>query len=106
MRWDGTPEGATPVIDWILSGGGTARYVGQGERHHLRRAAEVVPLRTVSTVDLLPVRRDASEFIAIDTLEGTHRMDVHDIAIRGVAGEHYACKPSIFAQTYEPVEES
>jgi hypothetical protein len=26
MQWDGTPEGATPIIDWILACDGTARW--------------------------------------------------------------------------------
>ena len=26
MQWDGTAAGATPIIDWVLQGGGTARY--------------------------------------------------------------------------------
>lgn len=85
VRWDGS---ATEVVDWIINGGGTARYVGPGEGHHLRRTSE-----------------DLDQFIVIDTLEGPHRMDVHDIAIRDVAGEHYPCKPEIFAQTYSLVED-
>lgn len=84
IRWDGGASEATPVIDWILGGGGTARYVGRDEDHHLRTE-----------------RLDVAEFIVIDTLEGPHRMHAGDIAIRGVAGEHYPCKPDIFEQTYE-----
>ena len=105
MQWNGGAEAATPVIDWILSGGGTARYVGQGELHHLRRGDEVVPLRTISTVELLPTLPTAPEFIVIDTLEGAHRMDPGNVAICGVMGEHYACRGDIFATTYEPVED-
>jgi len=26
MRWDGTAAGATPIIDWVLAKGSTARY--------------------------------------------------------------------------------
>jgi hypothetical protein len=26
MQWDGTQEGATPIIDWVLSKDGTARW--------------------------------------------------------------------------------
>ena len=26
MQWAGTPETATPIIDWVLAEGGTARY--------------------------------------------------------------------------------
>jgi len=41
----------------------------------------------------------------IDTLEGGHTVTPGDYIITGVKGEHYPCKPDIFAMTYEPVEE-
>jgi len=37
----------------------------------------------------------------IDTLEGGHIVCPGDWVITGVAGEHYPCKPDIFAATYE-----
>lgn len=40
----------------------------------------------------------------ITTLEGEMRVEVGDWVITGIAGEHYPCKPDIFAATYEPVE--
>jgi hypothetical protein len=46
-----------------------------------------------------------SFFLIIPTLEGDHRADVGDWIIQGVKGEFYPCKPDIFAQTYEPVQE-
>ena len=76
-RWDGTPDGATPIIDWILSvGDRTARY------------------------------DDADEpaVLLIHTLEGTMQADPGDFIICGVQGEFYPCKPDIFAATYEVVE--
>lgn len=42
----------------------------------------------------------------IQTLEGGHVVTPGDWIITGVKGEHYPCKPDIFEQTYEPVEES
>lgn len=39
----------------------------------------------------------------IDTLEQGHRVCPGDWIITGVKGEHYPCKPDIFAATYEPV---
>jgi hypothetical protein len=39
----------------------------------------------------------------IDTLEGDMLANVGDYIIKGVAGEFYACKPEIFALTYENV---
>ena len=40
----------------------------------------------------------------IDTLEGGHVVCPGDWIITGTKGEHYPCKPDIFAATYEPVE--
>ncbi len=45
-----------------------------------------------------------TETMYIQTLEGLMRADPGDYVITGVAGEQYACKPGIFAATYEPVE--
>jgi hypothetical protein len=39
----------------------------------------------------------------IDTLEGDMLANEGDYIIKGVAGEFYACKPEIFALTYENV---
>lgn len=47
-----------------------------------------------------------SEFgvrIHISTLEGVMSANVGDYIIRGIDGEFYPCKPSIFAKTYEQV---
>ena len=40
----------------------------------------------------------------IRTLEGPHIATQGDYIIKGVAGEHYPCKPDIFGQTYEAAE--
>lgn len=45
---------------------------------------------------------------AIYTLENTviaHEVAPGDWIITGVRGEHYPCKPEIFDETYEPVDE-
>lgn len=52
------------------------------------------------------VTRDQDGTLNIVTLEGTHRADVGDWVICGVAGELYPCKPAIFEATYEPVEDA
>ncbi len=44
--------------------------------------------------------------IYIETLEGTMEAVNGDWIIKGVQGEFYPCKPDIFAQTYEPVEDN
>ena len=43
--------------------------------------------------------------MGIKTLEGTHICSKGDYIIKGVQGEFYPCKPDIFEQTYERVEE-
>lgn len=43
--------------------------------------------------------------IDIPTLEGTMRADIGDWIIKGIQGEFYPCKPSIFAATYDKVDE-
>ena len=53
---------------------------------------------------------DCPEFIYehhgwIQTREGGHIVIPGDYIITGVMGEHYPCRPNIFAMTYEPVEE-
>lgn len=41
--------------------------------------------------------------LSILTLEGDMKAAVGDWIIRGVEGEFYPCKPSVFEATYEPV---
>lgn len=41
----------------------------------------------------------------IDTLEGKHIVSPGDYIIKGVQGEFYPCKPDIFEETYEFVED-
>lgn len=40
--------------------------------------------------------------LAVTTLEGVMHAEPGDWIIRGVEGEHYPCKPSVFEATYEP----
>lgn len=41
--------------------------------------------------------------LLIPTLEGVFEANVGDWVIKGVHGEFYACKPDIFAKTYERI---
>lgn len=41
--------------------------------------------------------------LEINTLEGTMRATLGDWIIKGVEGEFYPCKPSVFETTYEEV---
>lgn len=45
----------------------------------------------------------ATGSIAIATLEGEMTAQQGDYVLRGVEGEFYACKPGIFAATYDEV---
>ncbi|MCB6435569.1 hypothetical protein [Thomasclavelia ramosa] len=59
-------------------------------------------------VELFDIKRTLKEMlvdIAIDTLEGTMRVDYGDYIIKGVNNELYPCKPDIFLATYEEVIE-
>lgn len=55
---------------------------------------------------IAPVRYFRDGVLAIDTLEGTMRVDVGDWIILGVKGEFYPCKPDIFEATYEVVPDA
>ena len=59
-------------------------------------------------VEFFDIKRTLKEMlvdIAIDTLEGTMRVDYGDYIIKGIQGEFYPCKPDIFLATYEEVME-
>lgn len=43
--------------------------------------------------------------LEIDTLEGVMKASIGDYIIKGVKGELYPCKPDIFEQTYEEVND-
>lgn len=47
-----------------------------------------------------------SDYLIIQTLEGGMKANLNDWIIRGVSGELYPCKPDIFEQTYEKVEDN
>ena len=44
--------------------------------------------------------------LVIKTLGGDVRADYNDWVIKDVRGKFHPCKPDIFEQTYEPVEEN
>lgn len=62
------------ICEWVKAGGGHASF-GQAET--------------------------GPAYVLIQTLEGAMRADVGDWIIRGVEGEFYPCKPSIFEASYE-----
>ena len=47
---------------------------------------------------------ESGEFkLVIQTLEGSMAASIGDFIIKGIKGEFYACKPDIFALTYDEV---
>ena len=48
---------------------------------------------------------DGTDRLISQTLEGPHTVSWDDWIIQGMKGEIYPCKPDIFEQTYELVEE-
>lgn len=78
MQWDGTWESAQPILEWIKAN------------------------KTIDRSEA--IWSDAAGELYIWTDEGKMQASPGDWVIRGVAGEFYPCKPSIFDATYEPVE--
>ena len=87
MQWPGGATLATPVINWILENGGTARYHEE---------------RTIPASWPLP-EEHVPESIAIDTLEGQMSASAGDWIIKGINGEFYPVKADIFQKTYEVI---
>lgn len=86
VKFDGGPESATPIIDWILMNGSTARWRDSAEAYQGVNAGHT----------------GWDEALSIDTLEGTIHASPGDWIIKGVKGEFYPCKPDIFEATYDP----
>lgn len=51
------------------------------------------------------VRVQQDGTLSVPTLEGNMTAQIGDWLIQGVKGEIYPCKPDIFEQMYEPVED-
>jgi hypothetical protein len=83
---------------------------------------EAIQWDGMNTVEILEFARESASFkyhdaawkvgaapcvadLTILTLEGDHHASVGDFIIKGVKGEFYPCKPDIFEQTYEVVED-
>ena len=59
-------------------------------------------------MDFCPTARDLEDTkpnLIIPTLEGDHLVSVGDFVIKGIKGEFYPCKPDIFEQTYELIDD-
>ena len=80
IQWDGTTQTLDDLTAW-------------SSQHTL--PGGIIPIPNA----------DQDNRLIIHTLEGTMRGDVGDWVIKGVSNEFYACKPDIFAETYEPAAE-
>lgn len=54
--------------------------------------------------NIVDIGRD-NLYLTIRTLEGNMTASSGDYIIKGIQGEFYPCKPDIFEQTYDKVEE-
>ncbi len=112
------PDDALPPADRIVQGERTEGAAVRYFRHppvdpatgQVSASADAILLGTLRHCDTPQgFRRPSCEHVMhdhgwIDTLEGGHIVCPGDFVITGVQGEHYPCKPDIFAATYEPVE--
>ena len=62
------------------------------------------------TTDYINIEIDTDENdniigMIIPTLEGAMKASMNDYIIKGIQGEFYPCKPNVFEQTYELVEQ-
>lgn len=88
MLFDGTHESASRIARWANAGDEKAGYEDP----------------TVSYIVGGAIPEGMADDMVIQTLEGGMSASVGDWIIRGVKGEFYACKPDIFAMTYEPAD--
>lgn len=89
MQFQGGATNATPIIDWILAGDGTATW-------NEEFPGWVSP-------DGETGYGPEPEGISVTTLEGVMSASVGDFIIKGVVGEFYPCKPDIFEKTYTEI---
>lgn len=84
-QWDGTEDGAEALCRWA------------NDPPH--KGPDGEPWIDYTHGDGQPIDMQCH------SLEGSHHVSVSDWIIRGVKGEFYACKPDIFAMTYEPASD-
>lgn len=82
-QWDGTAEGAGPIIDWARENNGTINY----------------------RCDDFEKCPNTPHHLSISTLEGDMKASEGDWIIKGIKGEFYPCKPDIFKDSYELASE-
>lgn len=73
-----------------------------GSLSHAKQLEQSLGLNTLGMTSHPPTNK--CSYWKIATLEDGHVVSPLDWVITGVKGEHYPCKPEIFALTYEPAE--
>ncbi len=81
---DGAPESNRDIIDWT-----------RGSETPAQMDERAIPIENGYRFE---------KSLLINTLEGGMWVNPGDWVIKGVNGEFYACKPDIFAATYEAVD--
>lgn len=66
---------------------------------HYRNLDEIIAF--VGSENLCPIERRPDYVLKIRTLEGDESVGYGDYIIKGLEGEFYPCKPSIFEKKYE-----
>lgn len=99
MQFTGGAENATPIINWVLENGGTARY-------HEYRTHDTSVNEETGVEHSYKRNTPSPEHISIDTLEGTMRASVGDWIFRGLEGEFYPCKDSVKVAKYDEVTDA
>jgi hypothetical protein len=91
-QWIGGAEFATPIINWILAEGGTARW-------HEEEQRAITPFRPDDVnIQIFP------EHLQIDTHEGIMEAAPGDWILRDDNGLFFVAKPGAFDAEYEPVD--
>ena len=105
VRWDGTVEAATSIINWMAANDGTASYVDP----YLHSPSCRCDGRGIVPGPMNPVRCPETEPTG-DTYLAVHTMDpaiakafAGDYIVRGIEGEFYPARASVFEASHEPV---
>jgi hypothetical protein len=84
MQWDGTPEGAEPIINWVLDHDGNATYWCRDPKACAKAG-----------------HATGKHDIRLRTLEGDMLARPTAFVVRGMLGEFYPVRSDIFVATYD-----
>lgn len=78
---------------------------GVAKKTNINEIAQFMKVNSLREVTIPNGTPEGETFLPIDTLEGIMKASIRDYIIKGIQGEFYPCKPDIFEQTYELVEQ-